>query len=222
MGTSYNIYPLVSVVIPTYNRAYLVGRAIKSVLAQTLGDFEVIVVDDGSTDNTVEVVQAFQDPQIRLLQLAGNCGASRALNVGIQAAGGEWVAFLDSDDEWLPQKLEMQVARARQAGGDNRVAVVYCQCYIYDESTTRKVLQPSVTHEGDPSSHLLMDWGLPTRSIVMAKRSCLLDVGGFDEKLSTFYGVDLWLRLAEASHHFVAVNQPLVRRFQVASATGTL
>ena len=94
--------PTVSVIIPTYNRAHLVGRAIKSVLNQTYRDFEIIVVDDGSTDNTKDIIKEFQkkDKRIKYIPYEKNKGGSAARNTGIKAAKGEYIAFLDSDDEW--------------------------------------------------------------------------------------------------------------------------
>jgi glycosyltransferase involved in cell wall biosynthesis len=99
----------VSVVIPTYNRASLLGRAIKSVLEQTYQDFEIIVVDDASTDNTEEVVRNLRDRRIRYLRHEKNRGGSAARNTGIRAAWGQYIAFQDSDDEWLPEKLKKQM-----------------------------------------------------------------------------------------------------------------
>jgi len=101
--------PTVSVIISTYNRAHLIGRAIQSVLNQTYQDFEVIVVDDGSTDNTEEIVKSFNDPRIRYIRHEKNKGAAAARNTGIKAARGKYIAFQDSDDEWLPEKLEKQM-----------------------------------------------------------------------------------------------------------------
>lgn len=101
----------VSVVIPTYNRAELLSRAIDSVLAQTYDDFELLVVDDGSTDDTEAVVTAYDDDRVRYLAHETNRGANPARNTGIEAAEGEFVAFLDSDDEWRPRKLEAQLDR---------------------------------------------------------------------------------------------------------------
>ena len=100
--------PKVSVIIPTYNRSLSVREAIESVLAQTYRDFELIVVDDGSADNTPSVLGSFGE-RIRGIRQA-NAGVSAARNAGIRAAKGEWVAFLDSDDLWVPQKLERQMA----------------------------------------------------------------------------------------------------------------
>lgn len=103
------ITPTVSAIIPTYNRAHLVGRAIKSALAQTWQDLELIIVDDGSNDNTESLVNSFDDPRIRYIRHNVNRGVAAARNTGIKAAKGEYLAFLDSDDEWMTDKLERQL-----------------------------------------------------------------------------------------------------------------
>ncbi|HVF37605.1 MAG TPA: glycosyltransferase family 2 protein, partial [Sphingomicrobium sp.] len=97
--------PAISVVMPVYNRADSVGRAVASVLAQDFPDFELIVVDDGSTDGTAEAVSAEIDPRLRLIRLPGNAGGNAARNRGIEAARAPLIAFLDSDDAYLPHKL---------------------------------------------------------------------------------------------------------------------
>ena len=102
--------PIVSVIIPTYNRAEVIERALDSVLAQTYQDYEIIVIDDASTDQTCAVVEAYDDPRIRLIRSHANGGAGAARNAGIVQAQGEYIAFLDSDDEWLAQKLAKQVS----------------------------------------------------------------------------------------------------------------
>ena len=101
--------PIVSVIIPTYNRAHLIDKAIKSVLNQTYQDFEIIVVDDGSTDNTNEVLKNFTDSRIHYIFHTSNLGVSAARNTGIKTSQGEYIALLDSDDDWLPEKLDKQV-----------------------------------------------------------------------------------------------------------------
>lgn len=101
-----NNAPLVSVVIPTYNRAALLQRAIRSVLAQTVHDFELLIIDDGSYDNTEEIVRGFADARVHYRKIEINGGGSAARNVGIRAARGEYLSLLDSDDEWLPEFLE--------------------------------------------------------------------------------------------------------------------
>jgi len=101
--------PLITVLIPAFNAASTIERALDSVLAQTYDDYEIIVVDDGSRDATSEIVAGYDNDRIRLLRLASNQGASSAVNEGLAAARGELVAFLDADDEWLPTKLAKQV-----------------------------------------------------------------------------------------------------------------
>jgi glycosyltransferase involved in cell wall biosynthesis len=201
--------PLVSVVIPTYNRAALLPRAITSVLNQTLSDLECIVVDDGSTDQTMQVVAGFQDPRLRVVRLPGNGGYSRANNTGIRVARGELIAFLDSDDEWLPSKLERQVARLRECE-DPLAAAVYCRCTIRDGLTDRTWFGSRVVYEGDVFRYLLGGWHPPTPSLFLVERRSLLDVGGFSESLPRAQDYDLWLRLAEASYRFVAMDEALV------------
>lgn len=110
----------VSVIIPTYNRAYILADAIRSVLGQSYMDFELIIVDDGSTDNTLEIVQRFSDPRIRLLVRQENGGVAAALNTGLHVARGAFIALLGSDDTWRSDKLEIQVSSLRdhpQAAG---------------------------------------------------------------------------------------------------------
>jgi len=116
----------VSVILPTYNRADLIGRSIQSVLAQTYQDFELIIVDDGSTDNTEEVERTFDDRRIRYLKYSNNRGAAAARNTGIKAARGSYIAFQDSDDEWLPTKLEKQMALFDQDKEGN-LGMVLCE-----------------------------------------------------------------------------------------------
>ena len=124
----------VSVIIPTYNRADVLGRAISSVLAQTHQDFELIVVDDGSTDGSEQAVWAFDDKRIRYLRHDVNRGAEAALNTGLLAARGEYIAFLDSDDEWLPQKLHLQLDCFHHTGLAP-LGVVLCWMVMHEGNT---------------------------------------------------------------------------------------
>src|SRR5262245_12992873 len=103
--------PAVSVVLPAYNRAGSIGGAIPSVLRQTWADFELIVIDDGSEDGTLEAAAGIRDPRLRLIAGQSNRGAAAARNRGAAVARADWIAFQDSDDEWLPEKLEKQMAR---------------------------------------------------------------------------------------------------------------
>jgi len=119
----------VSIIIPTYNRAHLIERSIRSILNQTYEDFELLIVDDGSTDNTKEVVEGIVDARIRYISCATNGGAAKARNVGIAEAKYDYIAFQDSDDEWHPDKLEKQMKVMETASPDT--GLVYCE-YHYN------------------------------------------------------------------------------------------
>jgi len=201
MGEARN--PTVSVIIPTYNRAHLVGRAIQSVLNQTYQDFELIVVDDGSTDNTEEVVKGFNDARIRYIRHDENKGLPAARNTGIEAARGEYIAFLDSDDEWLERKLEKQIALFEQL--DSQVGVVYCRWYVMDDDTgfVRRGNRPA--HRGNVWHHVLKGWGIQPSSAVI-RRECFDHCGAFDESLPFWGDSDLWFRIAQ-QYHFDLVDE---------------
>lgn len=200
--------PQVSVVIPTHNRAHLLRRAIASVLRQTFTDFEVLVVDDASTDGTGTVVANFRDRRIRLLPLSTRGGPSRARNDGMQAARGDLIALLDSDDEWLPSKLERQVSRLRQSSDPERT-LVYCLYARRDALTGRTVVPPRIAPEGSCFADLTRGWTFVT-SAALVPRSALLATGGFDERLAIGEDHDLWLQLANAGVQFAAVQDELV------------
>lgn len=201
--------PLISVVIPTHNRATLVRRAIGSVLQQTHAEFEVVVVDDASVDGTEAVVAGIQDARIRLLRLNTRSGPARARNHGIQASRGELVALLDSDDEWVPTKLERQVS-CLAGSADPERTLVYCFHARRDTLTDRTITQRTTAHEGSSCfAQLVRGWGFVTSSPLL-RRSLLLTAGGFDETLPAGEDHDLWLRLAAAGVHFAAVSEALV------------
>lgn len=198
-------------VVPTYNRAAVLLRAISSALGQSLRDLELIVVDDGSADSTVELVAAVRDPRVHFIRLPSRAGVAGARNAGVRAARGEWVAFLDSDDEWLPTKLEQQVVRFREDAG-LAATVGYCFLQRRDERTGRIVPAHRGGPEGDVLPALLTGWS-PFPSCLVVSRRALLAVGGWDENLPAFEGYDLCLRLAEAGSRFVAVWETLVIKY---------
>ncbi len=203
--------PAVSAVIPTWNRADLVVRAVRSALGQQMADLEVIVVDDGSTDHTRAAVEAMGDPRVTVLALPRRVGSGAARNHGIRAARAELVAFLDSDDEWRPTALAAMRARLDGAG-DQRATVVYCRLEVRDERSGRTVPpgpDDLAAPEGDVLDHLLAGWQPRSASAVAVRRAALLEAGGFDESLPAWVDMDLWLRLARAGHRFVAVPEPL-------------
>jgi len=199
--------PLVSVVIPVWNRAPVLGRAVASALAQSLPDLELIVVDDGSTDDSVAVAARTGDPRVRVLRHAARSGVSAARNRGLAAARGELVAFLDSDDEWRPPKLERQVAAL--GAGPDRAAVVYCGFERHDDATGARLGRSGEAYAGDVYRHLLAGWHPGTASVFVVARAALREAQGFDERLATAEDYDLWLRLARAGHRFAVVDEAL-------------
>ncbi|CAB50071.1 glycosyltransferase family 2 protein [Pyrococcus abyssi] len=184
--------PIVSVIIPTYNRANLLRRAIASVLNQKFKDFELIVVDDASTDNTPEVVESIEDGRIRYIRLKKNSGGPIARNIGIKKAKGRFIALLDDDDEWLPHRLEVQVRKFENLGKE--FGVVYGGFY-YVSQDGRILGKRLPKHRGDIYSHLLKEnfIGSPT---LLIRRECFKKAGLFDPRLSSSQDWDMWLRIA--------------------------
>jgi glycosyltransferase involved in cell wall biosynthesis len=181
------------VVIPVLNRPVAIRRAIESVLAQTFQDFEVIVVDDGSTDETVAAVQAFADRRIRLIRHDRRRGGSAARNSGIRASSAPYVAFLDSDDEWLPTKLERQVEVFERS--DEDLALVYAGAeWVYPNGTVQTI---TGRRYADLALQLLTVNVVGETSVGMVRRTALGAIGGFDETLPSCQDMDLWLRLCE-------------------------
>lgn len=199
--------PLVSVVIPTRNRAGLLPRAIRSVLEQTFGDLELLVIDDGSTDDTPAVLasHATVDARVRTCRLERGGGAPAARNVGIVLARGRYVAFLDDDDEWLPEKLERQV---QLLDGSPDVGAVLCP-YVYEDAQGGERIAGALDVSGRGVRRALFEGNFGT-SCLIARREALAEIGGFDEQLPRLQDLDLFLRLAPVTR-FGFVPVPLVR-----------
>ena len=199
--------PRVSVVLPTYNRAHLLPRALRSVLAQTYRAFEVLVVDDGSTDETAGAVAGLADPRIRFHRV-NHQGCAGAMNVAIQHALGEWVAFIDSDDEWAPAKLERQMQAAAAAGPE--VGVIYSAGVIVDDAAGREIhaRRPRAGGQGRVFD-LMLETNWFSFVSVLARRRCFDEVGLFDEGLA--FGEDRdWLLRAARRFEFRGLAEPLV------------
>ncbi len=180
--------PLISVVIPTYNRAGFVAEAVESVLGQTLADIECIVVDDGSTDSTQELLSAFGDERLTVVR-QDNRGVSAARNRGIALSGAAHVALLDSDDYWLPEKLERQLDLMRREGLDISQT---------DEIWIRngRRVNPKFKH-AKPDGMFFersLEMCLISPSCVMFSRDFWQDMGPFDEDFPACEDYDLWLR----------------------------
>jgi len=195
--------PVVSVVIPTYNRAWCLTRAVDSVLDQTFTDKELIVVDDGSEDDTTALLSAYGS-RIQVIRQK-NQGVSAARNAGIMAARGLWIALLDSDDHWLPAKLTAQFDWLA-AHPDYRI----CQTEEIWIRDGRRV-NPKKRHRkrGGHIFERCLPLCLVSPSAVMMARSLLDEVGGFDEGLPACEDYDLWLRIA-CTHPIGLVDEPLI------------
>jgi glycosyltransferase involved in cell wall biosynthesis len=202
---------LVSVIIPTFNRGDLIGRSIRSVLAQTHHDWECVVVDDCSADHTRAVVEGFNDPRIRYLRREENGGGSAARNSGIEAAQGTYLAFLDSDDEWIPDKLSRQLELFHNSK-DGIVGCVVCGVTIIDKKNrefVRKQFPESQKYEEILS---FRDWKLTTSCFVLHRS--VVEAGiRFDENFPCYQDWDLIVRIAQ-KFKVDSVAEPLVKQYR--------
>jgi glycosyltransferase involved in cell wall biosynthesis len=198
---------VVSVVVPTYNRARLLGDAIRSVLEQRFGDFELIVVDDGSEDGSRSVVRRFADPRLRCLERPHR-GISAAMNAGLHEARGEFVARLDSDDVWLPAFLERTVAALR---AQPEYGVAYARGQAVDLERGL-VLATRGAAPRFPESHLasLLYDDFTCNIAVLVRRSVLDLAGPYDESLPYNEDWDLWIRVARHAR-FLFLDEVLAR-----------
>ena len=195
----------VSVIVPTYNRQDLVVETVNSILEQTYEKVQVVVINDGSEDDTASVLDGLRSRDDRVVPVEQvNSGQVRARNHGLQVATGEYIAFLDSDDTWAPTKLEKQL---RKFVG--KVGMVYCGIIEVDGdgNQIREILcEPGI--RGDIYDRLLVKNRM-TGGTVIVKHSVLDEVGNFDESLSAAENWDLWIRIAER-YEIDFVNEPLV------------
>ena len=199
------VTPIVSVVIPTHDRRELLLRTIRSVLAQETLDFEVLVIDDGSTDGTAEAIRFQDDRRVTVLRNERPVGVAAARNMGAQAATGSWIALLDDDDLWSPQKLRRQLAAAEASG----------RSWVYAGVVEIDGCGVQLGGEPPPSSEALMK-SLTSRNLmpagcsnVMIRAELFRAVGGFDIRLRHLADWDLWLRLAPSGPP-ACVSVPLV------------
>lgn len=199
--------PQVSVIILTRNRPQFLVKAINSVLNQTFTDFEIIIVDDASTDETPQVIKSFEDKRIKSIRNNINRGAAGSRNEGLKIVKGEYVAFLDDDDEWLPQKLELQI---RVLGKENReLGVVYTGYYKWDLDTGNAISSIIPQKKGKVSEDLFaQNW--IGNSTVLVKHACFQDVGEYDENLPIGEDHDMWIRIAK-KYEFDYIEVPLVK-----------
>ncbi len=209
---------LISVVIPTYNREKTIKRCIDSIMSQTYPVYEVIIVDDGSIDKTIDIVEKeYQDQRIRIIR-QDHKGAQAARNVGIKAAGGKYIAFLDSDDEWLPNKLELQM---QELAKDENAVV--CGGYLradcrtdhavarhYGKKQSGKVIRKMNVMNGKSGNvyHTVLRQSFCMFQALLTSKSNLVEIGLLDENVPSFQEWDTAIRLAK-NHPIVYIRKPL-------------
>ena len=207
----------VTVVIPTYNRAHLVKDAVESVLNQTYQNFELIVIDDGSTDNTKEVLAIYKDKLSYIYQ--ENQGRSSARNHGIKLASCEYIAFLDSDDVWFPDKLERQVPVLESAPAN--VVLVHGYKCIVDEN-----LQPvsgwelklrklyALAEKGEETYENYLHSSCNFTSSILVRKTAIVEVGCYDILIPSLQDLDLYLRLLLKGYNFAFISEPPLMKYR--------
>ena len=202
---------LVSVIIPTHNRSSCIEDSVRSVLNQTYQNIEVIVVDDGSTDQTTDIVGGINDSRLRYIKLEENKGANHARNVGIRNAVGNYIAFNDSDDLWLPEKLEKQM-KLMLLEDSEQLGCVYCVVTKYQNGES-VAISPDMENIGENAIgslryYMLGHLFISTQSLLI-KKSVLEEVGGFQEELKRLQDWELLLRIS-GKYKFTLVQEKLV------------
>ena len=209
--------PKVSIIIPTYNRAHLIKDAVESVLNQTYQYFELIVIDDGSTDNTREVLAVYKDKLTYIYQ--DNQGRSSARNHGIKLAQGEYIAFLDSDDVWFLDKLERQVP-VLESAPPNVVLVHGFKCIV------DKNLQPvpgwelklrklyTLAEKGEETYENYLYFNCIFTSAILVRKTAIIEIDGYDASIGSLEDFDLYLRLLLKNYDFAFISEPPVIKYR--------
>ena len=203
--------PLVSAIVTTFNSAKTVLRSIESIQAQTMTDLEIVVVDDASQDDTVDVIQSVNEPRLRLVRNERNRGIGGAKNVGVENARGQHVAFLDSDDTWEADKLEKQlpvISTGRSA------PLAFTAFWVHRAGTDKTVCRRPHRY-GNWLQSILMGETLSLGSTLLATKQCFETVGAFDESLRRLQDRDWTLRYLSQRNDFEYVDQPLAHIFNV-------
>lgn len=188
--------PLVTVLIPAYNAANTIERALDSALMQDYEPMEVVVVNDASTDATADIVARYQGRNVRLLSLQENVGVCGAMNAGIASAAGEFIAFLDADDEWRAGKLSRQMAV--MAGDPGVVFVTSDGDYLGADGVVRTTVYSNAPPaQGTEAWKTLLAYCFVAKPCVLARREAIVRCGGFDADLRLAEDQDMWIRLAQ-------------------------
>ncbi|NER34465.1 MAG: glycosyltransferase [Oscillatoria sp. SIO1A7] len=197
--------PLISVIIPVYNGEKTIRETIESVCNQTLSDWELIVINDGSQDSTLETLSSIQDPRLKVFSYP-NAGQAASRNRGLALASGKYISFLDADDLWTADKLELQL---KALENNPEAAVAYSWSNCIDESGQFYRRGIHIALNGDVYANLLLIYFLENGSNALIRRQALDEIGGFDESLPPAEDWDFWLRVG-ARYPFVAVPVPQI------------
>ena len=200
--------PLVSIIIPTYNRNAMLKRAIQSIINQTYRNIELLVVDDGKNESTKCVVNSFNDKRTKYF---GNSkkGANAARNLGVQQAKGEYITFLDDDDEYYPRKIESQLHEAFYNNAD----MVFCLLdFMYPSNKTER-FRPPITG-GILFKKLLLVYNFISLPAIFCKKKVLCEVGMFDETLKSYHDWDLSIRIIFGGYKVTCVHQHLIKVYK--------
>jgi len=194
--------PCISVIIPLYNRQKTIRSCIESVLGQSFNEFEIVIIDDRSTDDSVNIVRKFKDLRVRLFCNSRNFGAQAARNRGISEAKGDWIAFLDSDDKYLPNSLLSRLEVATSQG----VSVVHSDCLVEKKITKKAKLLGVPPWQNNIYEQILRRPG-PVYPALLVRKECLVSIGLLDETIKAFQEWDTTIRLAK-NNKFGYVSQP--------------
>lgn len=198
--------PAVSVIIPTYNHAHLIRRCLESVISQTFTNWEAMVVNNFSEDNTIEVVNSIKDPRIQLVNFKNNGIIAASRNVGIRLARGDYLAFLDSDDWWYPKKLEVMFNYLPNAD------IAYHDLDIYTQKGKRSLIKMWGRKLEKPVFRdLMLNKNALVNSSVVVKKNIISELGGLseDRSLVSVEDFDLWLRISKITDNFVYIPKSL-------------
>ncbi|MBD2579595.1 glycosyltransferase [Oscillatoria sp. FACHB-1406] len=210
--------PSVSVIIPAYNARSTIKKTLESVFAQTHSDFEIIVINDGSTDDTLKICQEIPDRRLKIFSYE-NAGQAVSRNRGIERASGDYIAFLDADDLWTKNKLETQLQTLQN---NPEAAVVYSWTDYIDENDNFLQSGRHINVEGNVYDKLLINNFIENGSNVLIRQQALQEVGGFEPSLPPAEDWDLWLRLAR-QYHFAVVPEPqILYRVSATSSSANL
>lgn len=193
---------MISVIIPTYNREKTLKKSIMSVLNQTYKNIEVIIIDDNSTDNTLDIIKSIDDKRLKYIKHETNLGANKARNTGILHSIGDYIAFQDSDDEWMANKLEIQKNKLEESGAD----LVFCSFYRFNKNKCEIIPNKKIDNKRIKKDILYENF-ISTQTI-LGKRKCF-DDEKFDELLPRFQDWDLMIRISR-KYKIKFINQPLV------------